>query len=178
MTGHYGPLALSLLFLEAFLTLNSRITCFQRGPNFRVGHKHPYDPKASIPSKVPTIFVEELTGEMVLGTLRSDSVARKRLAASLAAGLAGMLVNLFTLDVFGGARMTFGGIFPLIAALHLGPWYGLLASLIAEDAKTPPSAAPRTSAQMLPGRKPWTKNASPHASVHPQPFWTSIWRSI
>ncbi len=55
-----------------------------------------------------------------------------RLAATVAAGLAGAAVNLFTLDVFGGAPMTFGGIFPLATALQLGPWYGLLASLIAE----------------------------------------------
>jgi two-component system, sensor histidine kinase len=87
---------------------------------------------AAIPLKSLTILIEEITGEMVLGNLRSDSVSRKRLAASLAAGLAGMLVNLFTLDVFGGARMSFGGILPLLAALHLGPWYGLAASLIAE----------------------------------------------
>ncbi len=43
-----------------------------------------------------------------------------------------MLANVFNLDVFGGTPMTFGGIFTLAAALHLGPWYGLVASLIAE----------------------------------------------
>jgi signal transduction histidine kinase len=43
-----------------------------------------------------------------------------------------MLANLFNLDVFGGTPMTFGGIFTLAATLHLGPWYGLVASLIAE----------------------------------------------
>jgi signal transduction histidine kinase len=43
-----------------------------------------------------------------------------------------MLANLFNLEVFGGARMTFGGIFTLLATLQLGPGYGLLSSLIAE----------------------------------------------
>jgi hypothetical protein len=43
-----------------------------------------------------------------------------------------MLANLFTLDVFGGGRMSFGGIFTLATALHLGPWYGLIASVVAE----------------------------------------------
>jgi len=46
------------------------------------------------------------------------------------------------------------------------------------NVKTTPAAAPRASAQMLPGRKPWTKNAPPLAPVHPHPCWTSIWLSI
>src|SRR5580658_6529248 len=55
-----------------------------------------------------------------------------RLAATIVAGLTGAAANLFTLDVFGGAPMAFGGIFPLATAMQLGPWYGLLATLIAE----------------------------------------------
>ncbi len=47
---------------------------------------------------------------MHLANLRPQSAVRKRLAASIAAGLAGMLVNMFTLDVFGD-RTSFGGIF-------------------------------------------------------------------
>jgi signal transduction histidine kinase len=69
---------------------------------------------------------------MDLGILRLESATRKRLAASVAIGLAGLLANQFSLDVFGGARMTFGGIFTLLGALHLGPWYGLISALIAE----------------------------------------------
>jgi signal transduction histidine kinase len=69
---------------------------------------------------------------MPVYTFGLKSGPQKRLAASIAAGLVGWGVNLFTLDVFGGSRMSFGGIFTLTAALHLGPWYGLVASLIAE----------------------------------------------
>ena len=57
---------------------------------------------------------------------------RRRLAVTLAAGVCGLVVNCFTLDVFGGARMSLGGVFSLAVALQLGPWYGFLASLIAE----------------------------------------------
>jgi len=69
---------------------------------------------------------------MVLRRPNLDPITQQRLAASVVAGLAGMLANVFNLDVFGGTPMTFGGIFTLAAALHLGPWYGLVASLIAE----------------------------------------------
>ncbi|MBZ5605598.1 MAG: hypothetical protein LAO79_25140 [Acidobacteriia bacterium] len=61
--------------------------------------------------------------------LRLDSLTLKRLAATVAAGLAAALLNCFNLDVFGGARMSFGGIFSLAVALHLGPWYGVIAAL-------------------------------------------------
>ncbi len=64
--------------------------------------------------------------------LSPRTLTGRRLAISVAAGLAGMLANLFTLDVFGGGRMSFGGIFTLATALHLGPWYGLLASVVAD----------------------------------------------
>src|SRR5579864_1570072 len=63
---------------------------------------------------------------------RAGAVLRRRLAATIAAGLLGAIANTFTLDVFGGSPMAFGGIFTLATALHLGPWYGLLSSLIAE----------------------------------------------
>ena len=56
----------------------------------------------------------------------------RRLLATLAAGLGGLLLNCFTVDVFGGSRMSFGGILSLAVALQLGPVYGVLASVIAE----------------------------------------------
>jgi signal transduction histidine kinase len=59
-------------------------------------------------------------------------LVRRRLAVTLAAGTCGLVVNCFTLDVFGGARMSLGGVFSLAVALQLGPWYGFFASLIAE----------------------------------------------
>src|SRR6185437_12682236 len=57
---------------------------------------------------------------------------RRHFASAILAGLAGLLLNAFTLDVFGGAKMSFGGIFSLAAALHLGPVYGVLASVFVE----------------------------------------------
>src|SRR5438445_576311 len=51
---------------------------------------------------------------------------------ALAAGTAGLLCNFFSLDVFGGARITLGGTFPLAVALLLGPAYGALAAVLAE----------------------------------------------
>jgi signal transduction histidine kinase len=57
---------------------------------------------------------------------------RRRLAVTLAAGACGLIINCFTLDIFGGARMSLGGVFSLAVALQLGPWYGFLASVIAE----------------------------------------------
>jgi signal transduction histidine kinase len=59
-------------------------------------------------------------------------LVRRRLVGSLAAGVCGFAVNCLTVDVFGGARMSLGGVFSLAVALQLGPWYGLLASLVAE----------------------------------------------
>ncbi len=62
--------------------------------------------------------------------LHIDGLVRRRLAATVAIGVAAAIVNLFTLDVFGGARMSFGGILSLTAALYLGPVYGVIAALI------------------------------------------------
>jgi two-component system, sensor histidine kinase len=62
----------------------------------------------------------------------NSAVLRQRLIATLVAGLCGFIINCFTLDIFGGARMTFGAIFSLAIALQLGPSYGFLASVIAE----------------------------------------------
>jgi len=61
-----------------------------------------------------------------------DGLVRRRLLAAIAIGAAAALVNLFTLDVFGGAHMTFGSILSLAVALHLGPWYGVITALIGE----------------------------------------------
>lgn len=57
---------------------------------------------------------------------------RRHVLASLAAGLAGLLVNQFRLQIFDGAPVWFGGIFTLTAAILAGPAYGGLAALIAE----------------------------------------------
>ena len=59
-------------------------------------------------------------------------MARRQLLAAIVAGLAGFLVNLFKLEVFGGAKMSFGSVLSLAIALHLGPGYGVLTSLLAE----------------------------------------------
>jgi signal transduction histidine kinase len=61
-----------------------------------------------------------------------DGLVRRRLLATIAIGAAAALVNLFTLDVFGGAHMTFGSILSLAVALNLGPWYGMIVALIGE----------------------------------------------
>ncbi len=57
---------------------------------------------------------------------------RRHLAISLACGAAGLLLNLFTVNIFGGAELSFGDVLPLVVAIHLGPFYGVLASIIAE----------------------------------------------
>ena len=59
-----------------------------------------------------------------------DELVRRRLLATLAAGVAAAALNCFTLDVFGGARMSFGGILSLAVALYLGPVYGIIAAVI------------------------------------------------
>lgn len=59
-------------------------------------------------------------------------MGRRRLLASVIAGLAGLLLNCFTLDAFGGARVSFGGIVTLAVAMMLGPAYGALAAILAE----------------------------------------------
>ncbi len=61
-----------------------------------------------------------------------DSVVRRRLLATLAAGVAALIVNLFTVDVLGGARMSLGGVFSLTVALTLGPWYGLITAILGQ----------------------------------------------
>ena len=68
----------------------------------------------------------------MLRRLSTAAPVRKRFMSAILAGLAGLLINLFTLNVFGGARLSFGGVFSLAAALHLGPWYGVLAASLAE----------------------------------------------
>ncbi len=71
-------------------------------------------------------------GGLEFPQMRTGAVLSRRIAATLAAGLLGAVANTFTLDVFGGSPMSFGGIFTLATALHLGPWFGLLSALIAE----------------------------------------------
>jgi signal transduction histidine kinase len=68
----------------------------------------------------------------VSANLANPSVLHRRILAALAAGLGGLLLNCFSIDVFGGARMSFGGILSLAVALQLGPVYGVIASLITE----------------------------------------------
>jgi signal transduction histidine kinase len=57
---------------------------------------------------------------------------RRQLASAVVAGIAGFLINRLTIEVFGGAKMSFGSVLSLAVALHLGPGYGLLTSAIAE----------------------------------------------
>jgi signal transduction histidine kinase len=59
-------------------------------------------------------------------------LVRRRLLVTIAAGACGLVANCFTVDVFGGARMSVGGIFSLAIALQLGPAYAFLASIIAD----------------------------------------------
>jgi two-component system, sensor histidine kinase len=54
-----------------------------------------------------------------------------RIALSLVAGGMGFWVNSFPVSVFGSVQTTFGSIFGLSIALAYGPWYGLLATIIA-----------------------------------------------
>jgi signal transduction histidine kinase len=65
-------------------------------------------------------------------TIQFDAAFRWRLLATLAMGGAAALTNCFTLDVFGGAQMGFGGILSLAVALHLGPVYGVIAAILGE----------------------------------------------
>ncbi len=55
----------------------------------------------------------------------------RRLTLSLIAGGLGFLINSFPLPVFGAVQITFGSICGLMIALTYGPWYGLLATIIA-----------------------------------------------
>ncbi len=55
----------------------------------------------------------------------------RRLTLSLVAGGLGFLINSFPLPVFGSVKITFGSICGLMIALTYGPWYGLLATIIA-----------------------------------------------
>jgi signal transduction histidine kinase/ActR/RegA family two-component response regulator len=60
------------------------------------------------------------------------TATRRRVLASIAAGVAGSAINWFPVDFPGGVHLTFGSIFSLIVALTLGPVYGALTALIAE----------------------------------------------
>ncbi len=55
---------------------------------------------------------------------------RRSFTVTLALGILGMLVNLPQFSIFTGARLLFGGVFYLGAALMYGPIYGGLAALI------------------------------------------------
>jgi two-component system, sensor histidine kinase len=57
---------------------------------------------------------------------------RRQLLISLAAGAGGFLLNLLTFDIFGGAKISFGDVLPLVVAIHFGPVYAVLSSLLAE----------------------------------------------
>ncbi len=63
---------------------------------------------------------------------QSFALARRRILSAVLAGIAGFLVNLGKITIFGGAKMSFGGIFSLAVALHLGPGYGLLTAALSE----------------------------------------------
>jgi signal transduction histidine kinase len=65
-------------------------------------------------------------------SVTNGSLARRRLLVTAGAGLAGFLLNFLSFDIFGGARMSFGGLFPLAVAMQLGPAYGVLASVFTE----------------------------------------------
>ncbi len=61
-----------------------------------------------------------------------DSTVRRRLLATLAAGVVGLTLNCFPVWLPGGAPLTFGEVFSLLIALTLGPVYGCLAALLVE----------------------------------------------
>ncbi len=61
-----------------------------------------------------------------------DAGARRRLLASIAAGVAGFALNCFPLRLAGGTPLAFGEVFSLLIALTLGPWFGLLTALVTE----------------------------------------------
>jgi two-component system, cell cycle sensor histidine kinase and response regulator CckA len=87
---------------------------------------------AGCPVKVSFGDAEKANRGKIFLKLASHPQAGRRLALSVAAGLAGLLLNHFSLDVFGGARMSFGEIFSLTIALQFGPLYGVIASIICE----------------------------------------------
>ncbi len=57
---------------------------------------------------------------------------RRRVLASVVAGLAGFAVNWFPLDFGGGSHLTLGGVFSLLVAILLGPVCGALTAILAE----------------------------------------------
>jgi signal transduction histidine kinase len=57
---------------------------------------------------------------------------RRRLIATLAAGVLGLGLNCLTFNILGGSRMAFGGVLTLVVSMSLGPGYGALAACIAE----------------------------------------------
>jgi signal transduction histidine kinase len=65
-------------------------------------------------------------------SVTNGSLVRRRLLVTALAGLSGFLLNFFSFDIFGGARMSFGGLLPLAVAMQLGPAYGFLASIFTE----------------------------------------------
>jgi signal transduction histidine kinase/CheY-like chemotaxis protein len=72
-------------------------------------------------------------GIVSVRSLKLEDVSlRDKLLLTLAAGVAGFLLNTFSLSILGGAKMWFGGIPPLAIALTFGPIPGLLASVLAE----------------------------------------------
>lgn len=52
--------------------------------------------------------------------------------ATLIAGVIGLAVNCFTVEMVPGSHAYFGGIFPLLVSLTLGPLHGAAAALVAE----------------------------------------------
>ena len=67
-----------------------------------------------------------------LGQFLRNPLFLRRALASVIAGLAGLLLNRLPLQIFDGAPVWFGGIFPLAVALLAGPEFGGIAALIAE----------------------------------------------
>ncbi len=61
-----------------------------------------------------------------------DPHLRRRLLASIAAGVAGFALNCFPLRLAGGTPLAFGEVFSLLIALTLGPSYGLLTAMLTE----------------------------------------------
>ncbi|HEY0025815.1 MAG TPA: ATP-binding protein [Longimicrobium sp.] len=57
--------------------------------------------------------------------------ARRRWAAAVVLGVAGLLLNLLPLPLSPGTDLIFGGVAYLLAAVALGPWHGLVAAGIA-----------------------------------------------
>lgn len=55
----------------------------------------------------------------------------RRITITLIAGGAGFLVNYFPVIVVGRVQVSFGNVFGLLVAIVYGPWYGLVAALIA-----------------------------------------------